>query len=92
MSKTTDAAIRSQIGRYGAYSRQAKHDTRQTTKSARDTWDEHFIDEVDPDRTLAPKERDHRVKAARKAHYTHPALMSAQARRARKSSEREVDQ
>ena len=73
------------LGRLGAYSQHAKHDTRETTKKARATFDEHFVDTVDPDRQLRPEERSRRVEAARKAYYTRLALKSAQARRAKKS-------
>jgi hypothetical protein len=72
--------------RLGAYSQHAKHDVRETTRAARAARDKKFVDQVDPDRQLDPVERDRRVQAARKAYFTRLALMSAQARRSRKSA------
>jgi hypothetical protein len=75
------------LGRLGAYTQQAKYDTKETTKAARAARDKKFVDKVDPDGTLEPEERARRVVAARKAHFTRLALMSAQARRIRKNLE-----
>jgi hypothetical protein len=69
------------LGRLGAYSQHAKYDVVETTRAARAAHDKKFVDQVDPDRTLAPAERDRRVTAARKAHFTRLALLSAEARR-----------
>ena len=65
----------------GAYSQHAKYDVRETTKAARAARDQKFIDEVDPEGTLDPAERDRRVAAARKAYFTRISLLSAEARR-----------
>jgi hypothetical protein len=72
------------LGRIGAFAQHRQYDTRETTKKARETFDEYFVDLVDRDRVLDPAERLRRVKAARKEHYTRLALKSAQARRGRK--------
>jgi len=73
------------LGRLGAYSQHAKHDVRETTRAARAARDQKFIDEVDPEGTLDPAERDRRVVAARKAYFTRISLLSAEARRNRAS-------
>lgn len=51
------------------------------TSPARRAFERRFEDEVDPDRTLPPEERQLRVKAARQAYFMRLALRSAQARR-----------
>lgn len=81
MPKNRNTGDLSRLGRLGAYSQHAKHDVVETTKAARAARDKKFVDQVDPERTLDPNERDRRVKAARKAHFTRLALLSAQARR-----------
>jgi hypothetical protein len=86
MPGNREAGDLSLLGRLGAYSQHAQYDTRETTQPARDKWNEHFVDQVDPERRLHPEERSRRVAAARKAYYTRLALKSAQARRARKSA------
>lgn len=84
MPKNRSESELTQLARLGAYSQHAQYDTRETTKAARAAMDQQFVDEVDPDCTLDPKERARRVIAARKAHFTRLALISAQARRIRK--------
>jgi len=42
-----------------------------------------FLDEVDPERRLAPAERERRAESARRAYFMQLALRSARARRAR---------
>jgi hypothetical protein len=74
------------LGRLGAYSQHAKYDVRETTKAARAARDQKFINEVDPEGTLDPAERDRRVAAARKAYFTRISLLSAEARRSRAST------
>lgn len=86
MPKRKTSSDLSLLGRLGAYSQHAQHDTKKTTEKARATWNEHFVDQVDPNRILDEAERDRRAKAARQAHYTRMALRSAQARRTRKTS------
>lgn len=51
------------------------------TRPARDAFDRRFLDEVDPERTLDPAERERRAGNARKAYFHRLALKSAQARR-----------
>lgn len=53
------------------------------TQPARDGLHRRFLDQVDPDRVLAPDERAKRAKNARTAHFREMALKSAQARRAK---------
>lgn len=50
------------------------------TSPARRAFEQRFEDEVDPDRTLSPVERQVRAKAARQAYFMRLALKSAQAR------------
>jgi hypothetical protein len=45
-------------------------------------WRRRFEDQVDPDRTLPPDERERRVRLAIRAHMTALALRSSQARKA----------
>jgi hypothetical protein len=80
----------STLGRIGAYAQHRQYDTRETTKKARETFDEYFVDLVDRDRALDPAERLRRVTAARKEHYYRLALKSAQARRGRRDAKKGV--
>jgi hypothetical protein len=56
------------------------------TGPAREAFEQRFLDEVDPDRTLPENERLRRAGFARKAYYTRLAIKSAQARRKRAAS------
>ena len=67
--------------RLGGFARAAKYDGREMTAAARRSFDDRFVDEVDPDRKLPPQERARRAEAAKKAYMTRLALRSAQARR-----------
>ncbi|MGI8536805.1 MAG: hypothetical protein ACR2K2_09970 [Mycobacteriales bacterium] len=51
------------------------------TRPARDAFERRFLDEVDPERTLAPAERERRAANAKKAYFHRLALKSAQSRR-----------
>jgi hypothetical protein len=75
---------RSLRARLAAHASHAKYDSKERTRAARDKFDERFIDEVDPDRTLTEVERMRRAGHARKAYFTSLALKSAKARRARR--------
>ena len=55
------------------------------TGPAREKFEQRFLDEVDPDRTLPETERLRRAGFARKAYYTRLAIKSAAARRKRAS-------
>ena len=68
-------------GRLGAAVLRARHDPDEYTKKARDAAWQRFLDEVDPERELAPAEREKRAKAAQRAHMLRIALASARARR-----------
>lgn len=70
--------------RLAAHASHAQHDSKERTRAARDKFDERFIDEVDPDRTLPEVERMRRAAHARKAYFIALALKSAKARRARR--------
>jgi hypothetical protein len=69
--------------RIGAYALHARYDTRATTSAAREAFRRRFLDQVDPDRRLPVAERERRADAARKAHFTRLAYLSARSRRAR---------
>ena len=73
---------RSLRARLAAYEQQAKHDTRETTRKARESFLARFEEQVDPDRELPEAERQRRALAARKAHFTRLALRSARVRAA----------
>ncbi len=67
--------------RMAAYMLHARHDPRETTRAARLAFNERFLDQVDPDRRLAERERLRRADAARRAHFTRLAYLSARKRR-----------
>ena len=54
--------------RMAAYMLHARHDPRETTRAARTAFNERFVDQVDPDRRLAERERLRRADAARRAY------------------------
>src|SRR5262252_11230281 len=83
---------RRQRARLGAYSQQATYDTRETTRAARAAFNQRFIDQVDPDRTLSERERTRRALAARRAYFAGLALRSAIARGKKSGSHKLVDQ
>jgi hypothetical protein len=58
----------------------ASNDSRETTRAARDKFDERFVDEVDPDRVLPEAERLRRAAHARKAYFARLAFLSSKAR------------
>ncbi len=72
--------------RAAAYAQHAKHDPRETTKAARATFLARFENEVDPEGTLPPAERQRRAEAARKRYFTALALRSSRVRSARKAA------
>lgn len=76
----TDAA-RARAGRIGGYATAARHDTRQTTAKARQTFQASFEDKVDPERVLSPAERARRAEAARNEFYARLSAAGAAARR-----------
>lgn len=78
-------AQRTLRARIAAYSLHAQRDPRETTKAARDKFQERFLNEVDPDRSLEPKERERRAEAARKAYFAKLALRSSVVRRERRA-------
>ncbi len=71
------------VGRIGAYTTHSRHDPRETTARARQTFLERFEREVDPDLKLGTEERGRRADAARKAYFARLAYASATARRRR---------
>lgn len=70
-------------GRIGAYVTHSRHDPRETTAKARETFLSQFERQVDPEGVLPEAERLRRAEAARKAHMTRLAYLSAKARRAK---------
>jgi hypothetical protein len=73
-------------GRIGAHALHARHDSRELTRPARETFLRRFLDEVDPDRTLPEAERQRRAEHARKAYMARLALQSARARKRKKTT------
>jgi hypothetical protein len=74
---------RSMRARMGGLATAARHDSRELIRPARAAFDQKFLDEVDPDRSLPEDERNRRVAAARRLHFTKMAFRSAQVRKAR---------
>lgn len=74
--------------RMAAYVLHASHDPRETTAAARRAFDQRFLNQVDPDRRLAERERQRRAEAARRAYFARLAYLSARRRRARGSRSR----
>lgn len=72
--------------RAAAYELHARHDSRELTRAARESFLARFERQVDPDGVLSENERARRAEAARKAYFTQLALKSSRARskRARK--------
>jgi hypothetical protein len=64
-----------------AYMLHARYDPRETTKAARRAFNQRFLDQVDPDRSLPERERQRRAEAARRAYFTRLAYLSARSRR-----------
>ncbi|WP_202948527.1 hypothetical protein [Nitrolancea hollandica] len=78
-----DPVEMAQRGRIGAYVTHSRHDPRETTAKARETFLARFEREVDPEGVLPEAERLRRAEAARKAYFSRLAYQSAKARRAR---------
>ena len=76
-----DDGWRSQLGRLGAYTLHATHDSTEITAAARRTFLERFEKEVDPEGLLSPDERQRRALMARRAYFTRLAMRSAKVRR-----------
>lgn len=74
----------SQIGRLGAASQHAKHDTRATTRAARNAFLARFEREVDPDNALPPAERYRRAEAAKRAYFQRLSMLAADAKKAKR--------
>jgi hypothetical protein len=75
--------LRAQIA---ANTRWSREDPRVGAARARPAWYRRFLDQVDPDRTLPPAERDRRVQAAVRAEMQRLAFLSSKARGARKAT------
>jgi hypothetical protein len=67
-------------GRIGASILHSRYDSRELTAGAREAFEKRFLDEVDPDRSLAEDERNRRAQHARSAYFSRLALASAKAR------------
>lgn len=66
----TERSLRARIG---AYALHALYDRYETTKAAsaaaRSALNARLLNEIDPDNSLSPEERDRRLGYARKAHF-----------------------
>ncbi|MBV9325730.1 MAG: hypothetical protein JO352_18320 [Chloroflexi bacterium] len=74
-------ALRARAGALGAYVQQATHDTRETTRAAREAFNAKFLDQVDPHRELPEAERNRRAGTLRKAYFARLSLKAQAARR-----------
>lgn len=81
------AAERSLRARIAANARWSREDPGPQMQRARARFDEQFIDEVDPNRTLPPAERERRAENARRAYFQRLALASSRARRRRAAAD-----
>ena len=81
MALSLSPAERRLRARLAAYSMHAagKTNTRAATAASEARW----ARQVDPDGVLSPDEREKRIRAAKKAHFTKLAYLSARARRER---------
>jgi len=78
-----DTAVqRSLRARMAAYTMHASHDSRVTTRNAREAFLARFERQVDPDGRLSASEHQRRAEAAKKAYFVGLAMKSAKARRA----------
>lgn len=78
----TDPRERALQARVAAFDSWAKTGDRTArTAPARRAFDDRFLDQVDPDRTLPEAERAIRAESARRAYFARMALLSAKARR-----------
>jgi hypothetical protein len=75
----TERSMRASIAGHVSWANTANPTAR--TAPARKAFDERFVDQVDPDRTLPPAERARRTVSAKKAYFKQLALKSARARR-----------
>jgi hypothetical protein len=79
-------AQRSLRASIAANTRWSREDPRVGTARARAAWYRRFLDQVDPDRTLPPPERERRAQAAVRAEMQRLALLSSKARGARRAA------
>ena len=88
MASQSKDPVKAAAGRIGAFVTLSRHDPRMQTTAARAKFLRSFEDKVDPERILAPEERQRRAKAAHREHMARMAMASAKARRARKVGHR----
>ena len=81
MLSPTERSLR---GRLGAFTQHSRHNTRETTQSARLAFLRRFLDDIPVD--LPEGERLRRAEAAKRAYFTRLALLSAKARRQRRQN------
>lgn len=84
------AAQRTTRARLAAFSQHAQYDVRETTQKARETFLSRFEDQVDPERTLSPAERQRRAEAAKRAYFQRLTLQRLQTRAAKKKQTAEL--
>jgi hypothetical protein len=73
-----DMALR---GRIGGFTTHSRHDSREITRAARETFLANFLKSVDPENLLPDGERHRRAESLRRAHFARLARLSALARR-----------
>ncbi len=79
---TQDMARR---GRMGGLTTASRHDSRELTRPARETYRRSFETLVDPDGTLTLEERQRRAEALRRCHFVRLARLSVRARARRRN-------
>jgi len=81
LSRPLTPSERTLRARMAAHMLHSRYDSKELTKPARAKFEQRFLDEVDPERTLTEAERNRRAQHARSAYFTKLAMKSAQARR-----------
>ncbi|MGO9178006.1 MAG: hypothetical protein ACLQHS_01855 [Candidatus Limnocylindrales bacterium] len=77
-----ERTLASRLGAFRAWSRHSVEEMNgQARRRAAETLDARLLQEIDPDRALAPEERLRRLHAARRAHFTALSLKAVRARR-----------
>lgn len=82
--KATKLKVR---GRLAAYTAQARNDPAETTARARQAYEEHWREQVDPSGELAPDELQEKTRVAKREHFQKLAQLSAAKRAKRRQGD-----
>jgi hypothetical protein len=80
-----ERSMHAQIAALELHSRMSPEEATRHTEPARQAFMRRFVDQVDPDRTLPPKERAKRANQAMRAHMARLRLLRARKRAQRTS-------